>query len=54
MPIGLPKVGNLLRCPYCGNESEFFEITDDVITTTHYIQTEVLLLKTKAPSPLAT
>lgn len=33
-----PKVGNLLRCPYCGNETEFFEISDDVITTTHYIQ----------------
>jgi DNA-directed RNA polymerase subunit M/transcription elongation factor TFIIS len=33
-----PRVGNLLKCPYCGNESDFFEITDDVITTTHYIQ----------------
>ena len=33
-----PKVGNLLKCPYCGNETEFFEISDDVITTTHYIQ----------------
>lgn len=33
-----PNVANLLKCPYCGNDSEFFEITDDVITTTHYIQ----------------
>lgn len=33
-----PEVGNLLKCPYCGNESGFFEISDDVITTTHYIQ----------------
>lgn len=33
-----PKVANLLKCPYCGNEKDFFEITDDVITTTHYVQ----------------
>jgi DNA-directed RNA polymerase subunit M/transcription elongation factor TFIIS len=33
-----PTVGNLLKCPYCGNESDFFEISDDVITTTHYVQ----------------
>jgi DNA-directed RNA polymerase subunit M/transcription elongation factor TFIIS len=32
------KVGNLLRCPHCGNDRSFFEITDDVITTTHYAQ----------------
>ncbi|TKB27191.1 hypothetical protein FCL47_06590 [Desulfopila sp. IMCC35006] len=38
MRLDQPKVGNLLKCPYCGNESEFFEISDDVITTTHYIQ----------------
>lgn len=38
MLLDQPKVGNLLKCPYCGNELEFFEISDDVITTTHYIQ----------------
>lgn len=38
MPYSQPTVANLLRCPYCGNETNFFEITDDVITTTHYIQ----------------
>jgi len=37
-PFDQPKVGNLLKCPYCGNEKGFFEITDDVITTTHYVQ----------------
>lgn len=38
MHLHEPRVGNLLKCPYCGNESDFFEITDDVITTTHYVQ----------------
>ncbi|GAB6191272.1 hypothetical protein [Desulfocastanea catecholica] len=38
IPFDPPTVANLLKCPYCGNESGFFEITDDVITTTHYIQ----------------
>jgi hypothetical protein len=33
-----PKVVSLLKCPHCGNEKDFFEITDDVITTTHYVQ----------------
>jgi hypothetical protein len=40
MPYTQPKVVNLLRCPHCGNASNFFEISDDVITTTHYIQNE--------------
>lgn len=33
-----PVVANLLKCPYCNNETNFFEISDDVITTTHYVQ----------------
>lgn len=40
MSYSQPKVANLLRCPHCGNSANFFEITDDVITTTHYIQNE--------------
>ncbi len=31
-------MANLLRCPQCGNESDFFEVTDDVVTTTYYTQ----------------
>jgi hypothetical protein len=38
MPMPQPKVVNLLKCPYCDNDKDFFEITDDVITTTHYVQ----------------
>lgn len=38
MPISQMTVANLLRCPHCDNETDFFEITDDVITTTHYVQ----------------
>lgn len=38
MDFRSPTVANLLKCPYCGNETNFFEITDDVITTTHYVQ----------------
>jgi len=38
MSLSQPKVANLLVCPHCGNTSEFFEISDDVITTTHYVQ----------------
>jgi len=33
-----PQVANLIKCPHCGNAKNFFEITDDVITTTHYRQ----------------
>lgn len=33
-----PKVVNLLKCPYCGNDKDFLEVCDDVVTTTHYIQ----------------
>jgi hypothetical protein len=38
MPFSRPAVANLLKCPYCDNDSDFFEISDDVITTTHYLQ----------------
>jgi hypothetical protein len=33
-----PKVVHLIKCPSCGNEKDFFEIIDDVVTTTHYVQ----------------
>jgi len=38
MAVNTQKVANLLKCPYCGNDREFFEITDDVVTTTYYVQ----------------
>ena len=38
MTVNKPSVANLLKCPNCGNDREFFEITDDVVTTTYYIQ----------------
>ncbi len=38
MPFSKPKVANRFKCPSCGNDRDFFEITDDVITTTHYVQ----------------
>ncbi len=38
MSLSQPAVVNLLKCPCCSNETHFFEISDDVITTTHYIQ----------------
>ncbi len=38
MTVTKTTVANLLKCPNCGNDREFFEITDDVVTTTHYIQ----------------
>lgn len=37
-PKGVTKIANKLRCPSCGNEQCFFEINEDVITTTHYLQ----------------
>ena len=40
MSFHQPKVANLLKCPFCGNVTSFFEISDDVITTTHYIQNQ--------------
>jgi hypothetical protein len=38
MSFSQPAVVNLLKCPYCGNDTNFFEISDDVVTTTHYVQ----------------
>lgn len=31
-------VSNLLRCPECGNDQEFVEVSGEVITTTFYQQ----------------
>ena len=28
----------LIKCPNCGNDSDFLEVADDVILTTHYRQ----------------
>lgn len=37
-----PRTENMKRifCPECGNDTEFFEVADDVILTTRYIQNE--------------
>ncbi len=32
------KVANRVICPHCGNDTSFFEIADDVVITTHYVQ----------------
>jgi len=32
------KVANRIVCPHCGNDLNFFEIADDVVITTHYVQ----------------
>ncbi|MEA3548323.1 MAG: hypothetical protein U9R66_11745 [Thermodesulfobacteriota bacterium] len=32
------KRGNLITCPNCGNDRDFFEIAEGVILTTHYVQ----------------
>ncbi|MBC8208747.1 MAG: hypothetical protein H8E79_06235 [Desulfobulbaceae bacterium] len=31
---------NRLSCPVCGNDTDFFEVADDVVITTHYTQNE--------------
>jgi len=31
-------VSNLLRCPECGNDREFVEVSGEVVTTTFYQQ----------------
>ncbi|MFH7327003.1 hypothetical protein [Desulfurivibrio sp. C05AmB] len=28
----------LIKCPHCGNDTDFVEVADDVILTTHYHQ----------------
>ena len=33
-----PYLGRRIVCPYCGNEKYFYEIAEDVMLTTRYIQ----------------
>lgn len=33
-----PAAVNLISCPSCGNDEDFFEVAENVIITTHYIQ----------------
>lgn len=41
MPHARPlKAVNRIACPNCGNDSDFFEVADDVVITTHYIQND--------------
>ena len=30
----------ILTCPHCGNDTDFFEVADGVILTTHYTQND--------------
>jgi hypothetical protein len=33
-----PKISLRIRCPNCGNGSDFVEVADGVILSTHYVQ----------------
>ncbi len=33
-----PTIANKLTCPFCENDSEFFEIAEDALITTYYKQ----------------
>lgn len=39
-PNDLPSPANRLICPNCGNDYDFYEIAEDVVITTHYIQNQ--------------
>ncbi len=39
-PKDLPAPANRLTCPTCGNDNDFYEIAEDVVITTHYIQNQ--------------
>jgi DNA-directed RNA polymerase subunit M/transcription elongation factor TFIIS len=32
------QAANLISCPSCGNDEDFFEVAENVIITTHYLQ----------------
>jgi hypothetical protein len=33
-----PTIANRLMCPFCGNDTDFFQIAEDAIITTHFTQ----------------
>jgi hypothetical protein len=33
-----PTIANRLTCPFCGNDTDFFQIAEDAIITTYYRQ----------------
>ncbi len=33
-----PQVANRITCPFCGNNTDFFQIAEDAIITTHFNQ----------------
>ncbi len=37
-PSPTPQIGNRIVCPKCGNDWHFFEIAENVMLTTRYIQ----------------
>lgn len=39
-PTDLPPPVNRLSCPNCGNDYDFYEIAEDAVITTHYIQNQ--------------
>jgi hypothetical protein len=40
MPSSKPKIVNRLTCPFCDNDSEFFEIAEDALVTTYFKQNQ--------------
>ena len=36
----LPRAQIRVSCPHCGNDSEFYEVAEGVVLTTHYAQNE--------------
>jgi hypothetical protein len=34
------KIVNRLSCPYCDNDSDFFEVAEDALITTYYAQNQ--------------
>ncbi len=37
-PAPTPQLGNRIVCPHCGNDWHFYEVAEDVMLTTRYIQ----------------
>ncbi|MFZ5775149.1 MAG: hypothetical protein ACOY3Z_06680 [Thermodesulfobacteriota bacterium] len=33
-----PQKSRRIRCPHCGNDTDFFEVADGVVLTTRYVQ----------------
>ncbi len=38
VPVNVTGIANRLTCPVCGNDEVFFELANDVLLTSYYIQ----------------